>query len=206
MGIGHGFQQNLFKTRWQHRFSHGGELRKCRRGRGQRPLSSREPLHLVFKIDRRRLYFRSLRAPKSYSMIHFIFRKYSHRFRVGIEQISIQGDHLHLLIRASRRSQFQSFFRVTAGQIAQIFEGQGWICNRVTDTPRSGSGSRSGVVRGTGLWKHRPFSRVVRGFRAYQTVRNYIQLNEQEALGRIPYQKNRLRGLSERDWAILWSG
>ncbi len=55
------------------------------------------------------------------------------------------------------------------------------------------------------LWKYRPFSRVVKGWKSYKIVRNYIQLNEKEVLGKIKYQKNRLRGLSTADWQILWA-
>ncbi len=55
------------------------------------------------------------------------------------------------------------------------------------------------------LWKFRPFTRVVRAFRDQIQVRNYIQLNEKEALGEIPYRKQRLRGLSAEEWERLWS-
>lgn len=82
-----------------------------------------------------------------------------------------------------------------AGQIAQRFEQEGYL--RVTDTPAD--------EQGTGLWKHRPFTRVVKGWKAYRIVRNYIQLNEKEALGVIPYRKTRLRGLSMKDWQLLWA-
>jgi len=46
---------------------------------------------------------------------------------------------------------------------------------------------------------------VVREWKAYKIVRDYIQLNEKKALGEIPYQKRRLKGLSMQDWQILWA-
>jgi hypothetical protein len=52
------------------------------------------------------------------------------------------------------------------------------------------------------LWKYRPFTRVVRGFKAYKIVRDYIQLNEKEATGEIRYSRQRLR---EEDLSRLWS-
>lgn len=142
-----------------------------------------------------------------------------------VEQISVQGDHIHALVRTYRRSQFHYFFRVVAGQIAQQFEQDGKLLPlpvthtpnekqraKMTDTPqnRKTKANRSQQTgnpscRGTKLWRHRPFSRVVKGWKAYQTVRNYIQLNEKEALGQIIYRKERLRGLSMQDWEILWS-
>ena len=219
-------QQNLFgKSHWQHRFSHGGSLRQCRAGRGARPLSSREPLHLVLKANKEKIR-PGFRTYKRFALIHFILRKYAVHFFVKIEQVSIQGDHIHLLIRTTRRSNYQNFFRVFAGQIAQRFEKEGLLTVTkqplskplsrpvgnpahapVTGTPgMTGSVGKNGVI-GTsprGLWLHRPFSRVVPGWRAYKIVRDYIQLNEKEALGQIPYRKERLKGLSNSEWQILW--
>ncbi|MEK6774395.1 MAG: hypothetical protein AABY64_10665 [Bdellovibrionota bacterium] len=55
------------------------------------------------------------------------------------------------------------------------------------------------------LWKYRPFTRVIKGWKAYKIVRSYIQLNEREALGVIPYRKTRLKGLSSTEWELLWT-
>jgi putative transposase len=78
-----------------------------------------------------------------------------------------------------------------AGQIAQ---GLG---QRVTDTPAARQ-------KRTKFWKYRPFSRVVKSWTAEKTVRNYIQLNEKEAHGKIPYSKDRLKGLTPEQIQELW--
>ena len=39
------------KPNWQFRYNHGGNLRNKRRGRTARPLSTKAPIHLVFKTD-----------------------------------------------------------------------------------------------------------------------------------------------------------
>jgi hypothetical protein len=68
----------------------------------------------------------------------------------------------------------------------------------VTDTPKK-------LKKGVSLWTYRPFSRVVNGgMRSYNTIRNYIQLNEKEILKKIPYGIKRLRGLSKVGWKELW--
>jgi hypothetical protein len=113
---------------------------------------------------------------------------------------------------------------VVAGQIVQRFEKEGLLtlppkvtntpkklanqkmATSVTDTPakaKGGEGSSSKLVKK--LWKYRPFTRVVIGRRDYENVQNYIQLNEKEALGEIPYRKDRLKGLSSVEWELLWS-
>jgi REP element-mobilizing transposase RayT len=188
-------QTSIFQSHWQHRFSHGGALRNQRAGRGARPLSTKDPLHLVLKIHRESLGRGSLRSPQRMKLISQLVQKYSRKFFVKIEQITIQGDHLHLLIRTSRRSFYQHFFRVLAGQISQQFSKQ----KLVTDTPADAA------AQARGLWKHRPFSRVIKGWRSYKIVRDYIQLNEQEASRKIPYRKSRLRGLLTEEWLLLWA-
>ncbi|WP_413587637.1 transposase [Bdellovibrio sp. HCB274] len=116
-----------------------------------------------------------------------LLQRYSVKFFVKVEQFSIQRDHVHLLVRGSRRSNLQSFMRVLAGQFAQI----------LTDTLHT-------KHEGPRVWKYRPFSRVVKGYRAYRTMRNYIQLNELEVLGKRPYSKTRLRGMTEEQLRELW--
>lgn len=174
---------------------HGGSLRTKRSGRCARPLSSKEPIHIVFKINSKSLPL-GLRHRLHFMKVNSLIEKYSQKFAIRVEQCSIQNDHIHLLIRASRRQFFQSFFRVLAGQIAQqLMKG--------TDTHQAKENEFGETKKS--LWKYRPFTRVVRGFKAYKIVRDYIQLNEKEVLKQIKYQAQRLKGLSSSDWKILWS-
>ncbi|PWU14543.1 MAG: hypothetical protein C5B49_13020, partial [Bdellovibrio sp.] len=101
-----------------------------------------------------------------------------------------------------KRSMLQNFFRVLAGQISQ----------RVTGTFGKGQSGQSQMEQGQTrkshselkFWRHRPFTRVIKGWKAYKTVQNYIQLNEQEECGKRPYRKERLRGLSPEELQSLW--
>jgi putative transposase len=183
----HFLQQKKFWSRY--RYSSGGSLRNSRAGRKARVLSSKDPLHLVFKANKDCVKS-GLRSYKRYFLILKLLQKYALKFGVKIEQTSIQYDHIHILLRAPRRSNYFSFFRVLAGQIAQEFMKQG-LNQSVTDTPKK-------------LWKQRPFSRVVKGYKAYKVVRNYIQLNEAEGMKIISYSKTRLKGLSSSEWKLLW--
>ena len=128
-GCGHMQKQQKFdfeKINWKFRFSHGGILRNSRKGRGQRPLSGKEPIHLVIKANKECLYG-GFRSHRRYFLIQKIVDRYARKFFVKIEQISIQNDHVHFLIRASRRTQYQKFFKVVCGQIAQQFQKQGLL-------------------------------------------------------------------------------
>ncbi len=68
-----------------------------------------------------------LRALKIQKIIKFLFQKYAKNFFVRIDQITIQHDHIHVIVRSPRRFYFQSFFEVIAGQIAHVFQKQGLL-------------------------------------------------------------------------------
>ena len=144
----------------------------------------------------------NFRSPRVYKLVHRVIKRYSKRFHVKIEQCSVNFDHIHMNIRIPRRAMSHYFLRVVAGQIAQELQNS-QLLREVTDTPKV----KAGIVakRLMKLWLVRPFTRVVHGWRAYITLRNYIQLNEREVNGVIPYQKERLRGLSTVHWQKLWS-
>ena len=179
-------QLQMVKNAGRFRLQAGGTLRMKRAGRGVRPLSGKNALHVVFKLNIE-AHRRGLRHPATYTLVRAVIERYARRFFVKLEQVSIQGDHVHLLIRTSRRSLFHNFFRVVAGQIAQ----------RVTGTFRQ-------KKKRPEFWKFRPFSRVVESWRGLLTVRNYIRLNECEALGLVPYRKQRLRGMTAEEIELLW--
>ena len=179
-------QLSFSKTHWKFRYSHGGTLRNKRRGRGMRPLSTKTALHLVFKANRKNMR-RGYRSPLGFHICNSVIKRYAKMFFVKIDQKAICNDHIHMVVRFSKRSLGQHFLRVVSGQIAQQLEKNGFL---VTDTQS--------------IWKYRPFSRVVVGLKAYETVMNYVRLNEKEASGEIRYSKQRLRGLSMAEWEILW--
>ncbi len=170
--------------------SYGGDLRAKRKGRTARPLSAKHSHHIVFKVNKQHLINRSFRHPKNFIRVQMLLKKYAKKFYVSVEQISYQHDHIHILAKSNRRSHFHNFFRVFTGQIAQQF--------KVTDTPGDSVTRRP-------LWKHRPFTRIVKGWLGLSIIKNYIQLNEKEVTGIIVYRKERLKGLTADDWKLLWS-
>jgi hypothetical protein len=69
------------------------------------------------------------------------------------------GNHLHLLIKLRNRPSWAAFIREVTGRIAQL------------------TGTK---------WLHRPFTRIVRGWRkAYRNARRYVLLNFYEAEGSL---------------------
>ncbi|MGZ5278854.1 MAG: hypothetical protein ACXWC9_02865, partial [Pseudobdellovibrionaceae bacterium] len=106
-------QLSFQKSNWRHQHSHDGSLRQKRLGRGVRPLSTKEPIHLVLKANRE-LIKGGFRLSRRFALIHHLIERYKTMFFVKVEQVSIQGDHNHLLIRTTRRLHYHYFFRVLA--------------------------------------------------------------------------------------------
>ncbi len=213
-------QQSFLKMQSKSKLIHGGEHRKKRYGRLARPLSTKSAHHIVFKIYKENLVNRSFRHPKNFKTVQRLLKRYSQMFFIKIEQISYQHDHIHILARSGRRSHFHHFFRVFAGQVAQTMKvtgtpkkrGNSWACGTSVIQGGGSVGERGADVSGSSgqistgrLWKGRPFTRIIVGWFAMLTIRNYIQLNEKEVTGIITYRKERLRGLTMRDWQLLWS-
>lgn len=186
-------QKSFGQLQKKNKLIHGGQHRKKRSGRGSRPLSVKQSHHIVFKVQKENLINKSFRHPKNFVYVQQLLNRFAKKFGIKIEQISYQHNHIHLLARSSRRTNFHNFFRVFSGQIAQNL--------KVTDTPTRQGSICGKVLR---LWESRPFTRIVVGLKNFAITKNYIQLNEKEVTGCISYQKERLRGLLEKDWKILW--
>lgn len=185
-GIGHDgrFMKNL-DFYLNNTSCHGGILRNHRKKRKSRHLSNKKFHHLVFKLNRD-LHPASLRIPKTFAICMHVIKSYAKRFNIKIASHSIQNDHVHLMVRTNRKSNYQSFFRVAAGQIAQ----------RVTDTFHCMKFKQN-------FWKYRPFTRIVRNRKSYYKTKAYIRLNELEVRKIIPYQKNRLKHTTAKIWQLL---
>ncbi|MGE3756316.1 MAG: transposase [Pseudobdellovibrionaceae bacterium] len=171
--------------------AYGGELRKKRKGRGARPLSSREPIHLVLKGTLAKKEW-SFRLPKNHKTVSELIYRLSNLYGIRIDQKAIMGDHIHFVLRMKNRALYKRFIRRLCGRLAQT----------VTDAQNSTKSLKQAGLR---FFKHRPFSRVVRGYKPFKAVIIYVKLNEQEALGNIPYRKSRTRGLDLHEWVHLWS-
>ncbi|HAG92381.1 MAG TPA: hypothetical protein DCL41_10935 [Bdellovibrionales bacterium] len=91
--------------------------------------------------------------------------KQSQKFGHRILTWSVQRNHIHLLIRIWDRNSYIKFIRALTGLIARKL--------------------------GRGLWKFRPFTRVLSWGREIWNVNNYIFKNEMEVFGFWEYQPRR---------------
>lgn len=163
-----------------------------------------KPLHLVLKCNR--THTKSLRLPQHFAICTHVIQKYGKRFFVKIEQMTVQADHIHLIIRISQRSQSHNFLRVVAGQIAQRLQQMGLAKVSLKHIPDPALPKYKKQHQRTRFWKWRPYTRMVIGYKAWRGLQNYLQLNELEAGAKIPSQRKRLSGMSGDLLRELWNG
>lgn len=100
---------------------YGGGLERGRR-KTYRPFDSKRPVHVVMRAGRARGDW-SLLRPANRKAVDGIVRVYAKRFRVRVMEFQNVGNHLHLLVQASKREDFRSFMRTIPAQIATKITG-----------------------------------------------------------------------------------
>lgn len=140
--------------------SHGGIVNLGKR-KTRRPLATRKALHLVLKSSQTVCLFSELNEVKYY------INKYSFQFHIRIYHLSVQKDHIHLLMRIENRESYKKFTRSLTGILARKY--------------------------GKGLWMLSPFTRVLNWGRDFESTRNYISQNEAEVWGVKPYKSRKTK-------------
>jgi len=109
-------------------------------------------------------FSRKLNAKK----INEIITKFARRHHVRVISAANVGNHLHLHIQLLKRMTYKAFIRAITSAIAMAITGV------------SRWSKRTNKIK---FWDYRPFTRVIRGFRALLTVRDYIAINQLEGVG-----------------------
>lgn len=188
-------QLSFFPKKKQRR-EHGGSLAVGKR-RSARPLNLKQTHHITMK-SHHAIGAKSLFRHKK--MILGLFKKFSIRFNVKVIEYAIQGNHMHLLVKAQNREGLQNFFRVIAGHSAQKILQKSPLVQAVNHhaggAPARGVGKdkvlknkRQGCKKNQRrFWSYLLYSRIVSWGRDFQAVVSYIQKNTLELLQVIAYQ------------------
>jgi REP element-mobilizing transposase RayT len=145
------------------RREHGGKLYQGMRKR-ERILDPGKPLHVVLRSKRATGDW-SLLDPAHERRIGHLVRQCARRQGVRIFRYANAGNHLHLVIQARRRKNYQDFLRLVGGLVA-----------------RAVTGARKGRRIGK-FWDALAYSRVVTWGRELRNVSFYVLMNELEGLG-----------------------
>lgn len=182
--------------------AYGGTLLNTRKGRSHgRTISTKDSMHLVLRSSKA-IGAWSFRAPKNKKAILQIISKFAKKYSVQIKSMANVGNHLHLHVQLARRDSYRPFIRAITGAIAMAVTGvnrwQGLpkvkieladkiqTTNGVTNSQLREFGDRAKELqpkRKLKFWDYRPFTRVVRGYRAMLRLKDYIQINFWESQG-----------------------
>lgn len=155
-------QMNLLKPESK---SYGGILRRKRKGRGARPLAIKESMHLILKSSKAKGEW-SFKKAENAAKIRSIFERFAKKHHVQIHSLANVGNHLHLHMQLGYRRGYVPFIRAVTSAIAMAITKK----------------SRWNKIKAK-FWDARPFTRVIRGFKALLTIQDYLLINQLEGVG-----------------------
>lgn len=168
----------------------GGRLIHGRR-RGRRPLSTKEPIHIVLRSSWARGPF-SFLLTKNKKAIERLIQIYARQYAIKVYSRAIVGNHFHLIIQISSRKSYNRFIRVLSSQIAShVMRSQSFQeFQKHFLEQHAGDPPTAAEVQGKGqaFWQFRPWTRVMHWGKDFQACRKYLTQNILEALGFTAYK------------------
>ena len=177
-------RQNYERFRSELRF--GGSLTTKARGRTARPISSKDPMHVVLKSTKAVGKF-SFGHKSNVRQVNEIVRRHCKKYGVKLIEFSNNFNHIHLLVRFPSRAIYLRFIRSLTGSLALAISGASKL-----------RGLKS-IFGGKGFWDFRPFTRVVKSWRGYKVARDYVVLNQLEAMDILPKRSGRLKDVAQSE-------
>ena len=143
---------------------------------GPRPLATRDAMHLVL---------RSTKATGDWSFkkhddrIREIIAKFSGKYGAKVLSLANVGNHLHFQLKLNRHHLWNPFIRAVTAAIAMAVTG----ASRWNTQWRKQWSKQRNSENKVKFWDYRPFTRVVRSWRGYLKLKDYIRINQWEGAG-----------------------
>jgi len=156
--------------------------------KGQRPLSSKTPLHLVLKANRG-FGARSMLHPDHVKKVNACVRKQAEATGIRLYHFVNMGNHLHLVVKIQDRRRFRKFIRAISGLIARKVLGTERGPTKLGKGAKSDAGHNSTDGTGkrspntdlpAGYWIKRPFTRVASWGKDYAGLGRYMLKNQKQ--------------------------
>jgi putative transposase len=166
-------QFSFFNHKIQRQF--GGFLHKGN-PKTSRPLSTKEPLHLVLKSNQA-IGAKSMLRSHNVKKIEQIIKRHAKLCRVRLYHLVNVGNHLHLVIKIDCRRDFSKFIRTITGLIARhVLKKERGVASQ-NEFHHNSSLSKTGLQ----FWAARPFSRLISWGKDYLFVSRYMKKNIAQA-------------------------
>lgn len=148
----------------------GGKYLNKSHAKSHRPLSTKDPIHLVLRSKKAKGALSFLHH-KQFRKVNGLVSQIAKKYGIRIYDYANVGNHLHILVKLRSIPGWKAFIRELTGRLAQVVQGLG-----ARDKQK-------------GFWDQRPFTRIVRGWRkAYRIMKDYMIKNKLEAEGLIPHK------------------
>ena len=141
----------------------GGELLTNKR-KSKRPLSPNLPLHLVLRSTSKIVF-----SPHNFRLEKLI-HQIANESNIRIYEFAINWSHLHFVILAKTREDYNYFVRVLSSKLAMAIQ-------------------KSQTIKAKKLFALRPFTRILTWGRDFKNARAYMILNQKESRGEIKREK-----------------
>lgn len=155
--------------------SYGGKLANTRAGRaGARPLSTKNSMHLVLRSTQA-CGTKSFRYGQNRKKIRAIIEKFAKKYAVRLHSMANVGNHLHLHFQLTRRETYKPFIRAITAAIMMAVTGMSrWT--KAQDRIQEKQKKKR-------FWDLRPFTRIVSSWTGFLKLKDYIAINQLEAVG-----------------------
>ncbi|MCM2322709.1 MAG: transposase [Oligoflexia bacterium] len=156
--------------------AHGGDEAVGKR-KERRPFDRKQALHVVLRSSKARGEF-SMLHPRHRNHVLALVNRLKTRRGIAVYRYANVGNHVHLLIRARSRADWQAFIRELSGGIAMIVTGakKGNALPRARTSELPESAQR-------GFWDGLAYSRIVSFGPDFKNVADYVLVNLWEAAG-----------------------
>jgi len=145
----------------------GGSLLEGKR-KTKRPLSTKEPIHLVLKSTGNRVFSPGDRR------IENLIRNQAAKCKIKVFRVSLNWTHVHAIIQIKDRKSYNSFIRTVTALLVSLI-------------------SKIKKIDLTGLFDLRPFTKIISWGRQFRNVFEYHDLNDLEAFGYVKREKKKAK-------------
>jgi REP element-mobilizing transposase RayT len=137
----------------------GGSLLIGKR-KSARPLAVKNPMHLILKTTKLSPF-----NPTNYKL-EKIIKQYANKYKITIYDYSLNWSHIHITMKLPNRAAYFAFIKtVTAALINYLSKALGENLK--------------------GLFDLRPYTKIITCKKQFENAIDYMELNQQEALGLI---------------------
>ena len=142
----------------------GGDLPMGKR-KERRPLSTKEPIHLIIKSSGRSIF-----NPTDKGAMRII-QTHAKRFNIRLYDMALNWSHVHMALMLKSREDYNRFIRAVTSALANYFRKKNPNLKSILDL--------------------RPYTKILSWGRQFKNVLNYIIDNQLEAMGMIYKKKGK---------------